>query len=69
MEQRPNEGAVTNNEQHVIILVGTVNKSFLKALNCARCLSQNVVAFHVSTDIEATEKLKKNGKNIILGFH
>ena len=53
---------VTNNDQHVIILVGTLNKSFLKALNCARCLSENVVAFHVSTDAEATEKLKRKWK-------
>lgn len=59
IEQRPNEGAVTNNQQHVIILVGSLNKSFLKALNCARCLSQNVVAFHVSTDAEVTEKLER----------
>jgi amino acid transporter len=59
LDQRPNEGAITNNKQHVIILVGSLNKSTLKALNCARCLSQNVVAFHVSTDAEATEKLEK----------
>ncbi|MBW9149904.1 APC family permease [Clostridium sp. CM028] len=59
LEQRPNEGVTTNNQQHVIILVGALNKSFLKALNCARCLSQNVVAFHVSTDAEATEKLER----------
>lgn len=58
IEQRPNEGVTTNNQQHVIILVGSLNKSFLKALNCARCLSQNVVAFHVSTDVEVTEKLQ-----------
>jgi len=69
LEQRPNEGAVTNNDQHVIILVDTLNKTFLKSLNCARCLSQNVVAFHVSTDAVATEKLEKNGKSIILEFH
>ena len=59
LDQRPNDRVVTDNNQHVIILVDTLNKSFLKALNCARCLSQNVVAFHVSTDVEATEKLKR----------
>ncbi|MBU3155891.1 APC family permease [Clostridium estertheticum] len=59
---RPKVGAVTNNDQHVIILLGTLNKSFLKALNCARCLSQNVVAFHVSTDPEITQKLKRKWK-------
>ncbi|MBZ9624755.1 APC family permease [Clostridium sp. FP2] len=62
LEQRPNEGVTTNNQQHVIILVNALNKSFLKSLNCARCLSQNVVAFHVSTDSEATEKLEKKWK-------
>jgi amino acid transporter len=59
IEQRPNEGASTNNQQQVIILVGSLNKAFLKALNCARCLSQNVVAIHISTDAEVTEKLEK----------
>ncbi|MBX4267392.1 APC family permease [Clostridium estertheticum] len=59
---RPKIGAVTNNDQHVIILLGTLNKSFLKALNCAKCLSQNVVAFHVSTDPEITQKLKRKWK-------
>lgn len=58
MKQRPNAAIATANNQHVIILVSTLNKSFLKALNCARCLSQNVVAFHVSTDEEAIEKLE-----------
>ncbi|MBW9172183.1 APC family permease [Clostridium estertheticum] len=57
-DERPNIGIKTNNEQHVIILLGTLNKTFLKSLNCARCLSNNVVAFHVSTDPAATEKLK-----------
>ncbi|MBU3099929.1 MULTISPECIES: APC family permease [Clostridium] len=59
---RPKVGSVTNNDQHVIILLGTLNKSFLKALNCAKCLSQNVVAFHVSTDPEITQKLKRKWK-------
>lgn len=62
LAQRPKEGVAENNNQHVIILVNTLNKSFLKALNYARCLSQNVVAFHVSTDEEATEKLKRKWK-------
>ena len=62
LEQRPNEGAQTNNQQHVIILVGSLNKAFLKALNCANCLSENVVAVHVSTDAEVTEKLETKWK-------
>ena len=61
-DERPNSGIKTNNEQHVIILLGTLNKTFLKSLNCARCLSNNVVAFHVSTDQATTEKLKVKWK-------
>ncbi|MBW9153202.1 APC family permease [Clostridium estertheticum] len=61
-DERPNIGIKTNNEQHVIILLGTLNKTFLKSLNCARCLSNNVVAFHVSTDPATTEKLKAKWK-------
>ena len=68
IDQRPYEGATTNNQQHVIILVGSLNKSFLKALNCARCLSQNVVAFHVSTDEESTEKLEKKWEEYNTGI-
>ena len=64
LELRPRNGVATTNNQHVIILVGTLNKSFLKALNDARCLSQNVVAFHVSTDSEATEKLKRKWERV-----
>jgi len=67
-DERPNVGMKTNNEQHVIILLGTLNKSFLKSLNCAKCLSQNVVAFHVSIDPEATEKLKRKWKEYDAGI-
>ncbi|MEI7884957.1 MAG: APC family permease [Clostridia bacterium] len=58
LEERPKVGVEKSNKQQVIILVDSLNKSFLKALNYASCLSENVVAFHVSTDEEATEKLK-----------
>ena len=67
-DERPNVGMKTNNDQHVIILLGTLNKSFLKALNCANSLSQNVVAFHVSTDPEVTEKLKRKWKEYNAGI-
>jgi len=63
LDERPKDGVAKDNAQHVIILVGTLNKSFLKALNYARCLSENVVGFHVSTDEEATEKLKRKWKD------
>ena len=67
-DQRPNDYMRTNNEQQVIILLGTLNKSFLKSLNCAKCLSQNVVAFHVSTDPEVAEKLKIKWKEYNAGI-
>ena len=67
-DERPNVGMETNNEQHVIILLGTLNKSFLKSLNCAKCLSRNVVAFHVSIDPVVTEKLKIKWKEYDAGI-
>ena len=68
LEQRPNNSAITNNDQHVIILLGSLNKSFLKSLNCSKCLSKNIVAFHVSTDPIATEKLKRKWKEYNAGI-
>ena len=58
-EERPKDIVAKDDKQHVIVLVDSLNRSFLKALNYGKTLSQNVVAFHVSTDDEATEKLKK----------
>jgi len=57
--ERPKDIVAKDNKQHVIILVDNLNRSFLKSLNYGKTLSQNVVAFHVSTDEESTEKLKK----------
>lgn len=57
--ERPKECLCTENTQHFIILVDSLNKTFLKSLNYAHNLSTNIVAFHVSTDEEATTKLKK----------
>ena len=58
-DERPKDIVAKDDKQHVIVLVDSLNRSFLKALNYGKTLSQNVVAFHVSTDDEATEKLKK----------
>lgn len=59
LTERPKDIVAKDDKQHVIVLVDSLNRSFLKALNYGKTLSQNVVAFHVSTDDEATEKLKK----------
>jgi amino acid transporter len=44
--------------QHVIILIEYLNKPFLKCLNYAKHLTNNIVAFHISTDAEATAVFK-----------
>ncbi|WPC41412.1 APC family permease [Clostridium sp. JS66] len=48
--------------KHFIVPVGGLNKSVLKTLNYAKCLSDDIVAFHVSVDDEESEKLKSKWK-------
>ncbi len=48
--------------KHFIVPIGGLNKSVVKTLNYAKCLSDDIVAFHVSVDDEETEKLKKKWK-------
>lgn len=51
--------------EYVIVLIDSLNKSSFKALNYAKRIAlteKNIVAFHVSLDEEATEKLKKKWK-------
>ncbi|WP_238900239.1 APC family permease [Clostridium sp. YIM B02500] len=43
--------------KHVIVPVQTINKSFIKSLNCALTLGENIEVYHVSTDEEVTKKL------------
>ncbi|MBW9158559.1 MULTISPECIES: APC family permease [Clostridium] len=45
--------------KHFIVPVEGVNKSVIKTLNYAKCLSKDIIAFHVSVDEEETEKLQK----------
>lgn len=52
----------------VIILVDSLNKSFVKSLNYARSISGNITAFHVSIDNEETEKLKRRWKEYDAGI-
>jgi amino acid transporter len=68
MDLRPRECKIVDDKQHVVILVGSLNRSFLKALNYSRNLSSNIVAFHVSVDMEATEKLKKKWEEYNVGI-
>lgn len=45
--------------RHFIVPIAGLNKAVIKTINYARCLSDDIVAFHVSVDEEETEKLKK----------
>jgi len=47
--------------KHMIVLVDTLNKASLKAVNYARelCDDQNIIAFHVFTDIDNAKYLKE----------
>ncbi|ERI90893.1 hypothetical protein HMPREF1982_03628 [Clostridiales bacterium oral taxon 876 str. F0540] len=64
---RPKEVIPNNDKQHVVILVDSLNKSFIKSLNYAKHLSSNIVAFHVSTDAECAEKLRKKWEEYNVG--
>ncbi|HBX47074.1 MAG TPA: amino acid permease, partial [Porphyromonadaceae bacterium] len=44
------------------------NKSFLKALNYARSISENIVIFHVSVDDAATDALLKKWREYNVGI-
>ncbi|WP_234117465.1 APC family permease [Clostridium hydrogenum] len=45
--------------RHFIVPIAGLNKSVIKTINYARCLSNDIVAFHVSFDEGETEKLKE----------
>jgi hypothetical protein len=51
-------------KKHMIVLVGSLNKSSLKALNYARQLSgdKNIVAFSISIDKESSARMKAKWK-------
>ena len=44
--------------EHVIVLVDSLNQASIKAINYGKRISSNIVAFHVSIDEDVTEKLK-----------
>lgn len=58
-DQRPRESLSKGNNEKVIILVESMNRSFLKALNYANQISENVEALHVSIDEDSTNRLKE----------
>ncbi|HBC96186.1 MAG TPA: amino acid permease [Clostridium sp.] len=60
VSERPKEKVdLSKQKRYVIVPIDTLNKSFLKALNYARTISDNIIIFHVSVDDEATARLLK----------
>lgn len=57
--ERPKNINLKEQKKYVIVPIDTLNRSFLKALNYARTISQNIIVFHVSIDDSATAKLLK----------
>ncbi|MGE5627562.1 MAG: APC family permease [Solirubrobacterales bacterium] len=56
------------NAKHIIILVESYNKAIIKTINYAKCLSTDIVGFHVSVNDEATEKLVKRWEEYDVGI-
>lgn len=57
--EKPKHIDFAEQKRYVIVPIDTLNKSFLKALNYARTISDNIILFHVSVDDVATAKLLK----------
>ncbi len=69
MDERPKEKIdFATQKRYVIVPIDSVNKSFLKALNYARSISENIVIFHVSVDDAATHALLKKWKEYNVGI-
>jgi amino acid transporter len=59
LDEKPKKINFDEQKRYAIVPIDTLNKSFLKALNYARTISDNIIVFHVSVDDEATERLLK----------
>ena len=68
LDIKPKEISYGTNRNYVIVPIDTLNKSFLKALNYARALSEDIIVFHVAVDEESTEKLKKRWTEYNVGI-
>lgn len=66
--KRPKEINLAEEKRYVILPIDTLNKSFLKALNYARTMSDNIIVFHVSVDDETTKKLLKKWDEYNVGI-
>lgn len=66
--KKPKVINISEQNRFVIVPIDTLNKSFLKALNYARTISNNIIVFHVSVDDESTEKLIKKWEDYNVGI-
>ena len=55
--------------KHVIVPVQTINKSFIKSLNYALTVGDNIEVYHVSTDEEVTKKLIEKYARLGIAAH
>lgn len=68
LNEKPKEINFEEQKRYAIVPIDTLNKSFLKALNYARTISDNIIVFHVSVDDEATEKLLRKWDEYDVGI-
>ncbi|MCH3964744.1 MAG: APC family permease [Clostridium sp.] len=68
IDQRPKEINFEEQKRYVIVPIDTLNKSFLKALNYARTISDNIIVFHVSVNDAATDRLLKRWNEYDIGI-
>ncbi|NMM61247.1 APC family permease [Clostridium sp. P21] len=68
VDQRPKEINFAEQKRYVILPIDTLNKAFLKALNYARTISDEIIVFHVSVDDAATAKLIKRWEQYNVGI-
>ena len=68
VNEKPKDISYITHKQYVIVPIDTLNKSFLKALNYARTISENVIVFHISIDEEVTKKLQVKWEEYNVGI-
>ncbi len=67
-DQRPKEINFAEQKRYVVLPIDTLNRAFLKALNYARTISNDIIVFHVSVDDVATAKLIKRWEEYNVGI-
>jgi len=68
VDQKPKDISFIKQKQYVIVPIDTLNKSFLKALNYARTISDNIIVFHISIDEDSTKKLQAKWEEYDVGI-